>query len=646
MNVVRSVTGRHTSCVSRAPHLANKSSTNNGRRRGRKQQQQMTTIRRLSRSSGGHAAVPAAQAFESDEAPASAAAAPIKARLHDEEAPAASVVVSRDVEDLYVVHDEQDSFNLSTSADLAVRGGTTTDGDALSKLVHAEAEYTTLQPREATGIHLEVDDADDNNSDRSSAAVFELDPPSLAGSTTDEFVDIESPIIADVLVVEDPVKIRRRASSLTLGEVVAFSLPAFAGIINDPLMSFVDTACVGKISSLQLAALGPNTAVFGFVLQVFTCFITYTCAQVSKLQAKGKHDDMFREVSNTLVMGVLTGTAVGAGLWIFAHPLFAALGVQPELMALAVHYLRIRALALPAVAVCMVAGATCLGKKDSKTPMIVAFASAGANLLGDVALIFGPWGMGIAGAAIATTASVWLAAGLFIAWGLRGMPLRWQLPSVGEITRFAKVSALLTARNVCIMSTMVVMASKAGEMGTVAAAAHQVAASIFLVGNLCGEPLSQAAQSFLAAPASMQRRGPEEHGYLMDASMLLTRCITVVAGVAGVLAWLGCGCPALFTSDPVVASAVGAIGLAMGAAVVLAAGNCVSDGLAFASGDYKVNTLFSVVNLPIVLAMVARATTLQGIWMAFAAFYALRLSENFVRIAYINKMRRVKGKTV
>ena len=65
--------------------------------------------------------MPAAQAFESDEAPASAAAAPIKARLHDEEAPAASVVVSRDVEDLYVVHDEQDSFNLSTSADLAVR---------------------------------------------------------------------------------------------------------------------------------------------------------------------------------------------------------------------------------------------------------------------------------------------------------------------------------------------------------------------------------------------------------------------------------------------------------------------------------------------------------------------------------------------
>lgn len=39
-------------------------------------------------------------------------------------------------------------------------------------------------------------------------------------------------------------------------------------VLADPLMSLIDTACVGQVSAVQLAALGPNTAVFSFVFQV------------------------------------------------------------------------------------------------------------------------------------------------------------------------------------------------------------------------------------------------------------------------------------------------------------------------------------------------------------------------------------------
>ena len=119
--------------------------------------------------------------------------------------------------------------------------------------------------------------------------------------------------------------------SLTLKQVLSFSIPALAGIMTDPLMSFIDTACVGRMSSTELAAMGPNTAIYNFVLQIFTCFIVYTCGQVSKLSAKAEHDKVFKLVSHALFLGVTTGCVVAAGLIGFSYPLLGSIHA-PELM--------------------------------------------------------------------------------------------------------------------------------------------------------------------------------------------------------------------------------------------------------------------------------------------------------------------------
>jgi Na+-driven multidrug efflux pump len=56
-----------------------------------------------------------------------------------------------------------------------------------------------------------------------------------------------------------------------VAEIASLALPALGSVIADPLMSLVDTGCVGQLSSLQLASLGPNTAIFNFVFQVCVC---------------------------------------------------------------------------------------------------------------------------------------------------------------------------------------------------------------------------------------------------------------------------------------------------------------------------------------------------------------------------------------
>jgi hypothetical protein len=53
-----------------------------------------------------------------------------------------------------------------------------------------------------------------------------------------------------------------------LKEVLTFCIPALGALLADPLMSLADTICVGQVSLLGLAALGPNTAIFAFINQV------------------------------------------------------------------------------------------------------------------------------------------------------------------------------------------------------------------------------------------------------------------------------------------------------------------------------------------------------------------------------------------
>ena len=84
----------------------------------------------------------------------------------------------------------------------------------------------------------------------------------------------------------EPSSSHQALAPLTLSRVLAFSLPALGAVLADPLMSLVDTACVGQVSSIGLAALGPNTAVFGFVSMVFQFFTVSTTAMVSRA-----HDD-------------------------------------------------------------------------------------------------------------------------------------------------------------------------------------------------------------------------------------------------------------------------------------------------------------------------------------------------------------------
>merc|ERR1712157_332162 len=119
---------------------------------------------------------------------------------------------------------------------------------------------------------------------------------------------------------------------------------------------------------------------------------------------------------------------------------------------------------------------------------------------------------------------------------------------------------------------------------------------------------------------------------------------TFVCGAAMCLLTGGmCSIPALFTTDAVIGTKVGLAAPIVGVAVWLSCVNCVSDGFIFANQDYNYGALLAVLNIPILLFILQTAGKLGfgwvSVWIGMAAFYAIRLTENTVRILYLNKKR-------
>ena len=130
----------------------------------------------------------------------------------------------------------------------------------------------------------------------------------------------------------EPSSSHQALAPLTLSRVLAFSLPALGAALADPLMSLVDTACVGQVSSIGLAALGPNTAVFGFVSMVFQFFTVSTTAMVSRAHDDRNVAKKSQNVSDALSLAALCGVVMAFILTAFGKDILRLMYTPNELM--------------------------------------------------------------------------------------------------------------------------------------------------------------------------------------------------------------------------------------------------------------------------------------------------------------------------
>ena len=307
-------------------------------------------------------------------------------------------------------------------------------------------------------------------------------------------------------------------------ECITFAINAVGIYAAPTLMSLIDAAFIGRVSTTQLAALGPAGSISDSV-PFFLLFVSIAATNMVAKSSAADDTSGSRRIARTAIsFGALGGAVLAVATILGAAGLSQFYcGANVALAPLCARYVGIRALALPAVVVASVAQALCIGMKDTRTPMLAVAVAAALNLTGDMIFV-NVLGLGLAGAAWATVLSQLCAAGLLLRVLLRrkllsrpppeprqtdGTPLTDTSPATH---RAALVAICSFASFIFVMSIKVSMhnlcAATAASIGGAAAAAHTALMAVAWLCFTFGDVGSSLAQAYL--PAFTAAAAPEE----------------------------------------------------------------------------------------------------------------------------------------
>jgi putative MATE family efflux protein len=199
-------------------------------------------------------------------------------------------------------------------------------------------------------------------------------------------------------------------------KILSIALPALGSLAIDPLLGLVDTLYLGQIPDARpLAALGVCTSVFNFAFFIFNFFATATTPLVSRAIAAGDKDSAIKTLGQAFTAALAIGLLSACAIEGFAPRILSAMSTSAEAMGDANGYLRVRALATPAVLLASVANGAFRGVQNTMTPLKILVAANVINFVFDPLLIFGVHigdfdllpPLGATGAAIATAVAEW-----------------------------------------------------------------------------------------------------------------------------------------------------------------------------------------------------------------------------------------------
>ncbi len=210
---------------------------------------------------------------------------------------------------------------------------------------------------------------------------------------------------------------RMRPHPVRVRKVIRLAYPVALGMISITLLNVVDTAMLGRLGSVPLAAAGiSGVAYFAIVFSLAGIGIG-----VQTLTARRYGEGDLLQCGQVLNAGLILGLIFGIPLVLasgaIASILSPFLSQQSEVASLGEIYLRYRFLGSVFLLLNMVYRGFFNGVGDTKQQLVSAIIVTVSNVVLDYALIFGHFGlpkMGIAGAAIASTIATGLGSIYFI----------------------------------------------------------------------------------------------------------------------------------------------------------------------------------------------------------------------------------------
>lgn len=456
-------------------------------------------------------------------------------------------------------------------------------------------------------------------------------------------------------------------------EISAIALPALLALTADPLASLVDTAFIGRLGSVELAAVGVSIAVFNLVskllnfpvLNLTTSFVAEEAidsGNAVELESGAKSDDLsdgddessmslvgnkkegvkkesngsekrvLPAVSTALVIGSALGFLEFVVLTLGSGPILDIMGVSmnSNMRVPAEQYLALRAVGAPAVVVSLAVQGVFRGFKDTKTPLYATVSGNVMNIILVPILMFS-LDFGVSGAAVATVISQY-----FIAFFLllkMSQKVVLLPPNLGDLdfSRFLKNGSLLLARSTAVMLSMTLATSQAARQGATPMAAHQICMQVWLATSLLSDAIALAGQAIIASALAKS-----DYDLAKAAAFRTLQMGCAFGFILSLLLGLGLSTfSKIFTTDPQVLGFL-ALGIPFVAATQpINSIAFVFDGLHFGALDfmYAAQSMILVALLASAFMLVAAPTWgFVGIWVGLTILMTLRMFAGFLRI--------------
>lgn len=165
-----------------------------------------------------------------------------------------------------------------------------------------------------------------------------------------------------------------------------FALPVAATAILEQLFNASDIAVVGNFTGVTqrtaaVAAVGANSPIIGLIVNLFIGIALGSNVVIAHAVGHRNTDDVRKAVHTSVVLAVLGGVLVAlVGEWI-AAPLLGLLNVPPEVLPLALLYLRIYLIGMPVILLYNFEAAIFRSVGETKIPLIALASSGVLNVL-------------------------------------------------------------------------------------------------------------------------------------------------------------------------------------------------------------------------------------------------------------------------
>lgn len=403
------------------------------------------------------------------------------------------------------------------------------------------------------------------------------------------------------------------------------AVPAFLALVAEPAFLLADSVIVGHLGTVPLAGLGVASAALATAANIFVFLAYGTTAAVARRSGAGDLRGALGLGVDGIWLALLLGVVTGAALLPAAPDVVQLFGASPEATDAAVTYLRISALGIPGMLVILASTGVLRGLQDTRTPLVVALAGFGSNIVLNVVLVYG-FDLGIAGSALGTvTAQTGMAAALLtvVVRGvlrtgghLRSHPLR--------VLAAARDGAPLLVRTLALRAVLLLTTWVAASGGDVTLASYQVTATIWSFLAFALDALAIAAQALTGAAL-----GAGDVARTRSLTSLMVRWGVLGGVVFGVVVLaLHRVLPVLFTPEADVRAALASSLIVVGLTVPLSGLVFVLDGVLIGAGDGRwlagAQLLVLATYVPVALAVRAHGVTPALLWWGFTVFMVVR----------------------